>query len=355
MKKLLLLVMAALMLFSLVACAPAAEEEAAPAPEAEGEAAPAPEAEGEAAPATQYKIATVFKVEGIAWYERKKVGVEEFAAESGHDCWIMGPPEADAALQAQIVEDLIAQGVDGITIVPVSTEAMEPVLKKAREAGIAVIAHEGEGMVNVDWDMEAFKNEDYGAHFMMKLGELTGGEGEYIACVGSLTAASHNQWVDASIAYQEENFPNMSFYSDRIESAEDQEVAYEKMKEVLKANPNLVGFQGSGMSEVAGAALAVQEAGLSGKVHLVGTSLVSVSGKFIREGTIDMISFWDPAIAAKVMNKLAIMVIEGQEVTDGIDLGYEGYNACSVEGNVIKGQAWIDVTAENVDDPKYDF
>ena len=315
----------------------------------------APVAAEEAKDNSEITIATVFKVEGIAWYERKKVGIEQFAEDTGVDAFLVGPTEADATLQTQMVEDLIAQGVDAICIVPVSTEALEPVLKKARDAGIVVIAHEGEGMVNVDYDLEAFKNEDYGAHFMMKLGELCGGEGEYVASVGSLTAKSHNQWVDASIAYQEENFPNMSFYGDRIESAEDQEVTYEKTKEVLKANPNLAGYQGSGMSEVAGAALAVEEAGLSGKVHIVGTSLVSVSGKFVREGTIDMISFWDPAVAGYVMNTIALKVLNGEEITDGIDLGQEGYENCSLEGNVIKGSAWIDITSENVDDPQYDF
>ena len=190
---------------------------------------------------------------------------------------------------------------------------------------------------------------------MQKLGEVTGGEGEWVASVGALTAASHNQWVDASVAYQEENYPNLKFYGDRFESAEDQEVAYEKMKEILAANPNVIGFQGSGMSDVAGAALAVEELGLSGKVHLVGTSLVSVSGKFVREGTIDMISFWDPAIAGYVMNQIALMTIEGEPIEDGVNFGHEGYENCSVEGNVIKGKAWINVTIDNVDDPAYDF
>ena len=109
------------------------------------------------------------------------------------------------------------------------------------------------------------------------------------------------------------------------------------------------------MSDVPGAALAVEEAGLQGKVKLVGTSLVSVSGKFVRDGTIDMISFWDPAIAGYAMQEIALMVLEGKEITDGINLGLEGYEKCMVQGNTIKGQAWIDVTKDNVDDPAYNY
>ena len=109
------------------------------------------------------------------------------------------------------------------------------------------------------------------------------------------------------------------------------------------------------MPDVAGAALAVEELGLAGKVKIAGTSLVSVAGKYVEDGTIDMISFWDPALAGQAMIELAVKVLDGEEITDGLDLGVEGYTGLSLVDKVLYGQAWIDVTAENVDDPAYDF
>ncbi|MGB9553800.1 MAG: substrate-binding domain-containing protein, partial [bacterium] len=79
--------------------------------------------------AKQYKIATVVKLDGIAWFERMREGVKKFAQDTGHEAFLVGPPKADAALQVQIIEDLIAQGVDAICVVPFSPEAVEPVLK----------------------------------------------------------------------------------------------------------------------------------------------------------------------------------------------------------------------------------
>ena len=38
-----------------------------------------------------------------------------------------------------------------------------------------------------------------------------------------------------------------------------------------------------------------------------------------------------------------------------MSLEADGYQDLLLEGNVLKGQAWIDVDAENVDDPAYDF
>lgn len=310
---------------------------------------------GSTAGKKDYKIAVVPKLTSIAWFERMEVGVKEYAKEKGVDAFYTGPSQGDGALQAQVIEDLIAQDVDAICVVPFSTESLEPVLKKARDAGIVVIAHEASGMENIDYDIEAFDNEEYGRHFMEKLGELTGGKGEYILEVGALTSQSHNQWVDASRALQEEKFPNMKMYGDKIETADDQSTSYNKVKEVLTANPNIAAIQGSAMADVTGAALAVEELGLAGKVKIAGTSLVSVSGKYVENGTIDMISFWDPALAGKAMIELAIRVLDGEEIKTGLDLGVEGYNKLTLTDKVLTGQAWIDVTKENVKDPAYGF
>ena len=124
-----------------------------------------------ASAADGYTIAVVPKLTSIAWFQRMEVGVNEWNdAHEDVDAFYTGPSEGDGALQAQAIEDLISQGVDAICVVPFSTEALEPVLKKAREAGIVVISHEASGMTNIDYDIEAFNNEAYGEHFMEHLG-----------------------------------------------------------------------------------------------------------------------------------------------------------------------------------------
>lgn len=341
------------MVVGLTACGTV--EEAKPAATAEKTTTEA-KAETETAVETKaYKIAVVPKLTSIAWFQRMEVGVNEYAAENDIDAFYTGPSEGDGALQAQVIEDLIAQGVDAICVVPFSTESLEPVLKKAREAGIVVIAHEAASMENIDYDIEAFNNAAYGEHFMDLLGEKVGGEGEYLVTVGGLTSESHNQWVDAAKVLQEDKYPGMSQYGDKIETADDQTVSYNKIKEALTVNPNIVAIQGSAMPDVAGAALAVQELGLAGKIEIAGTSLVSVAGKYVEDGTISMISFWDPSRAGKAMIALAVKVLDGEAVEDNLDLGVEGYNSLMLDGKVLTGEAWIDITKENVNDPAFDF
>jgi simple sugar transport system substrate-binding protein len=303
-------------------------------------------------PAHRYTIATVGKVEGIAWFEDMKKGVQKFAADTGQEAFMQSPAQADGAQQVQIIENLIAQKVDAICVVPFSVEAVEPVLKKARDQGILVIAHEASSAQNADLIIEPFDNAAYGRHLMERLAQEMGGEGDYATFVGSLNSKSHTEWVDAGVAYQREKYPKMHDVADKIEDYEDQNKAYQKMKELLIAHPTLKGVQTSAMGTAAGAGLAVEERGLQKQVAIVGTSLASVSGQYIKSGSVRMISFWDPALAGYAMNKIAVMMLEGQKITAGTNLGLPGYESLvqsKDKPNLFFGSAWIDITKDNLD------
>jgi simple sugar transport system substrate-binding protein len=204
-----------------------------------------------------------------------------------------------------------------------------------------------------DADIEAFINSEYGDHLMGILGEMMGGEGQYTTFVGALTANSHTQWVDASVSRQEKEYPKMELISNKNETEENFDIAYWKTRELLTAYPELVGFQGSAMTDVPGVGRAIQEAGKQDSTVVIGTSLVSVAGKYLEDGSIDMISFWDPAMAGYAMNELALILLEGGKIEDGMSLEAEGYQNLKLDGKVLYGSAWVDVTVDNMGD--YDF
>jgi len=304
----------------------------------------------------KYTIATVVKLDGIAWFNRMREGVERFREETGQECFLQGPPKADAALQVQIIEDLIAQGVDAICVVPFSVEALEPVLQKARRQGIVVVAHEASSQIHADLIIEAFDNRAYGAHLLDHLARYMNEAGEFAVFVGSLTSKSHNEWIDGALACQKEKYPGMKLVTDRIEEYDNQNTAYEKTKELFKAYPNLRGIQGSASTTAAGAGLAVEERGFQDKVAVVGSGLVSQCRQFLQSGSVKLISFWDPADAGYVMNRLALLLLEGSHPTNGMDLGVTGYRAIRqdpAKTNLFYGAAWVDVTVTNMN--QYDF
>jgi len=295
-------------------------------------------------------IATVVKIAGIQWFNRMEEGVNQYAADTGANAFQVGPAQADPQQQAALIEDMIAQGVDALAVVPMSPEALEPVLGRAMEQGITVITHEAASQENTHYDIEAFVNEDFGANLMEQLATCMGGEGEYAVFVGSLTSQTHNQWVDGAIAYQEANYPNMTLVGDKNETFDDAQNAYEKAQEVLRAFPNVKGMQGSASTDVAGIGLAIEERGMEDDTCVFGTSLPSIAGQYLETGAVDGIGFWDPSIAGYAMNKLAQMVMDGEEVTDGMDLGLPGYENVTLDGKVVYGKAWVNVNVDNMAD-----
>ena len=296
------------------------------------------------------RIATVVKIAGIQWFNRMEEGIKKYAADTKTDAFQVGPAQADPQQQAALIEDMIAQKVSALAVVPMSPEALEPVLKRAQDAGIVVVTHEAASQQNTSYDIEAFKNEDFGANLMKRMGACMNGEGEYAVFVGSLTSQTHNQWVDGAIAYQKANFPDMKLVGDKNETADDQQKAYEKAQEVLRAYPNVKGMQGSASTDVAGIGLAIEERGLEDKTCVFGTSLPSIAKQYMETGAVDGIGFWDPAVAGYAMNEVAQMVLDGKEVTDGMDLGQTGYEKIKLDGKVIYGQAWVDVDKANMAD-----
>lgn len=312
------------------------------------------EAKTEAAAQSGEKIvvANLPKSVGGAWFNRMAVGIEKYGQDTGNEAFQTGADKGDAALQVKEVENLITQGVDVLTIVPVSPEALEPVLKKAREQGIIVISHEAQGIVNVDYDVEAFDGPAYGAHLMDKMAEAMGEEGEYVMCVGSLTAKSHMAWADGAVARQKEAYPNMNCVNEDafVETNYNQKASQEKAAELMKTYPDLKGMFVTSATDLPGYALAVEEASKQGTIAVVGNGLPSANKDYIESGALTFLGCWDPADSGYIMARVGEILKSGGAITDGMDLGIEGYHSIKLDGNVIIGEAWRDVTKDTLAD-----
>lgn len=69
-------------------------------------------------------------------HQRRKAAAEAL----GYELLVSAPDsESDYASQVQLVEDMIARGVDGIIICAINTDAIVTAVKKANEAGIPVV------------------------------------------------------------------------------------------------------------------------------------------------------------------------------------------------------------------------
>lgn len=298
-------------------------------------------------------FATVVKSVAFNWFMRMEEGILQFGKDYNVKAFMEGPSVADSAQQVAIIENLIAQKVDAIVNVPYGVEEHEPVQKKAMDAGIVVVTHEASFVKNAHYDLEAFDNKAYGEEMMRELAARMGEKGKYVQFVGSLTNASHNEWMDAALAYQKEHYPNMECIG-KYESKEDQEVVYNTVKDLLKAHPDLVGVMGASALDVVGAGRVFEEMGLSDKTVVVGTSIPSYAGELLKTGAVDLAMAWDPATAGYAANVVAYKVLKGEKIEEGTDLGIPGYESITIVTNengvpVIYGKGWIKMDASNMD------
>ena len=300
-------------------------------------------------------IAVVVKSIAYRWFQRMQEGVLQFAKDYDVIAFLQGPPVADSAQQVMLIEQLIAMGVDAIVNVPYGVPENDLAQKAAMEAGIIVVTHEASTTRFANYDLEAFDNKSYGEEMMRQLAARMGYEGDYVQFVGSFGNASHMEWQLAAKAYQEQNYPKMRSLG-IFESKETE--AYTVMKDLLKAYPTIRGVTGSSALDVVGAGQAIAEAGLQDVIAVVGTSIVSYAGELLKTGAVDLAMCWDPALAGYAACVLALKVLRGEPIYDGMNLGVPGYESIKIVVNehgvpVLYGTGWILIDATNMD--QYNF
>lgn len=303
------------------------------------------------AAAAETTMGIVVKIGGIPWFNAMEEGIKARAAELGVTAEMIGPTSADPALQVRAIEDLIAKGVDVIGVVPNDEAALEPVLKKAMDAGIKVIAHEGPGLQNVDWNFELASADGFGEAHAKLLCDKTTEPGTYAVYVGSLTVPLHNAWADAGIKWLAENCADkLKPVGDRYGVAESVDDSRSTALDLMAANPDLRGFLAFGSQGPIGAGRAIEERRLGGKVHVMGPFSPGQGQKLLKDDIISGGFMWNPAEAGRVFVTLGNMLVNGEEITDGTEI--EGLGKVSPDmatKNIITDNL-LEINKDTVDD-----
>ncbi|ASD84296.1 substrate-binding domain-containing protein [Burkholderia gladioli] len=293
-------------------------------------------------------IGVVVKVGGIPWFNAMEAGIKKRADQLGVKAFMVGPTSADPALQVRAIEDLIAQHVDVIGVVPNDAQVLEPVLQRARAAGIKVITHESPQQKNADWDFELASAKGFGEAYAKRLAALVGGKGEYAVFVGSLTVPLHNAWADAAIAWLKANAPGMTLVGDRYGVAENVDASRQTALDLMRAHPNLRAILAFGSQGPIGAARAVAEREQKGKVIVLGPFSPGQGRRLVHDGVLTGGYMWNPEQAGEVFVTLGTMVAKGQPIKDGMTI--PGLGVVHPSGHNLIVDQLVDLNDKTVDD-----
>lgn len=151
------------------------------------------------------------------------------------------PPQEDAQLQAQYVEQLVASGIDGIAISVSDANTLNTVLADAVKKGVVVVTFDSDVPDSGRMAYYGVDDKEAGRELMRQLAPLLDGNGTVAVLTGNPAASNLSARVDG-VVEEAENHEGVNIkqvYSFMPETATE---AVAKMQQVQTANPDINGW-----------------------------------------------------------------------------------------------------------------
>ncbi len=212
------------------------------------------------------------------------------------------PQKFEAAMQNVITAQYDAVALFGLS------EALQPVVDKAVGAGILVYTFNTEpGMKSkrqAYWGQDGFAG---GAKCGQLLADAMGKEGKFAIITGSFNVLGHELRRKGARSITDAN-PGMKLVGE-FENQDKAEEAYNITQNLLTSNPDIKGIYVTAGGPF-GAAKAIKDAGLTGKVKLVCHDWMAETVAYVRSGEVTAVLDQDPfnqgyAPVVAAFNKLA--------------------------------------------------
>ncbi|MBX6320758.1 MAG: substrate-binding domain-containing protein [Rhodospirillaceae bacterium] len=217
------------------------------------------------------------------WVDHRKA-LEDVGKALGVKTSFTGPLDFDTAAQARQLDELIARKPAGILVFPGDADAMRPGVQRATEAGIPVATIIGDIPDSgryVNLGISSYEAGRVGGEMLAK---AIGGKGKVL--MGTFPAPSVLERVEGYKALFKEKYPEIEVV-EVVNDKADPSYAPTAYAQALQAHPDVVGIGGTDGDSGKGAAIAVREAGLKGKVKIVAMDRNDDMLPFIEDGTIE--------------------------------------------------------------------
>lgn len=263
---------------------------------------------------TGIKIAFIPQLIGIPYFSAMEDGGKKAAEELGVEFMYTGATQASAAEQVKIMDSLIKQGVDAISLSVLDSSSTNPYIEKAQEAGIKVYTSDSDAPDSTrEFYVAQASDEDLGRTLMQRLAEQIGKEGQVGIVSGESTATNLNTWIDFMKKEQSENYPDVEIVDVRYTQGGSSEQALKQAQELMTRYPDLKGLVGVASSTIPGVAQAVQQEEKAGEIAVIGYGSPATVKPFIESGVMEESILWDAYELGYLTVWAGKMAAEGKE------------------------------------------
>ena len=244
-------------------------------------------------------LADVPKLIGIGYFAATTKGQAEAAAEltkNGVPTEVATDAPTEAAIQKQIefIDNAISRGVDGILFASNDPVAISPVLRKALKAGIRVVGYDAESQPDArEWFVQQATPDGIAKALIDSMVAEVGKDADIAIVTSSLTAPNQNEWIAEMKKYITAQGLKLNIAT-ILPSEEDQQLAFKATGQIVKAYPNVKGIIGLSSVAFPGAADAITQANLIGKIAVTGLSTPNQMKPFVKSGCVKSVVLWNP-------------------------------------------------------------
>ncbi len=195
---------------------------------------------GAGANAAPVRICMVFHDTASAFSETVKAGAMAAAKEFGVSLQYLGPAGNKIDEQAADIENCIAQHVDGIATTNINGDALNPLIRKAIDAGIPTVTFNSD---SPDSPTMAFYGQDLPKSGVTQgeiLVRIMGKQGKVLAIAGDMAAAyaqDRNNGVKKALSA----YPGIQIVQELSPGFEEQS-EYAAIENAIRAHPDLTGI-----------------------------------------------------------------------------------------------------------------
>jgi len=301
------------------------------------------------------KIAFIPQLVGIPYFTAMESGGKKAAEDLGVEFLYTGATQASAAEQVKIMDSLIKQGVNAISLSVLDSSSTNPYIKKAQDAGINVFTSDSDAPDSSrEFYVAQALDEDLGRVLMQRLAEQIGGEGKVGIVSGESTATNLNSWISYMQKEQEENYPDIEIVDIRYTQGGSSEQALKQAQELMTRYSDLKGLVAVASSTIPGVAQAVWQEGKQGKVAVIGYGSPATVKPFIDSGVMQESILWDAYELGYLTVWAGKMAAEGKEFepTNNIE-GITNLVTWDAENKILLLGEPLVINKDNVED--FDF
>ncbi len=251
----------------------------------------------------KFTIALVPGLTTDAFYITMRKGAEAAAKVVGVDLTFQGAPDFNPVTQSPVLDAVIARHPDAILIAPTDKTQMVQPLKKAADAGIPVITvdtfigtgHYGTGAGNADFPLAYIASDNVlgGQMAARALAKAIGDKGKvYVSNIKPGVSTTDQR--EEGFVSELKSHPGIQILQTQFND-DDANKAASQVQSVYARNPDLAGVFGANLFSAIGAANGIKQAGLSGKVKVVGFDAPASVVPDIKSGLIDAVIAQHPA------------------------------------------------------------